>query len=298
MKRSRAARRRSCRLMVNTSNQPEKYYAGCNPALLRAVPADAAAILDVGCAEGRLGRAAQAAPARSDRLRHRGPPRCGARAAEPSIACSTSTWRIATRRSSPAASTASRSATSWSTSSIPRRSWDGWGDSSHRAAWRSHPSPHPAPHDIGCPPARRVPVRAGRAARRHSFAVLHRLDHLKLFLDAGFEPECLETIRVPAPPGLAGAWGRCSTIWACTPRGSCRNWTPINTSSAGGRWECRSTRIRWPISDRGPGTAPRCRGGRRAATIPLTFAVCVSDDAVLQDNLLASPCLGRARRTR
>src|SRR4051812_43099206 len=35
----------------------ESYYAGCNRALLRAVPADARTILDVGCAEGRLGAA-------------------------------------------------------------------------------------------------------------------------------------------------------------------------------------------------------------------------------------------------
>jgi SAM-dependent methyltransferase len=37
-----------------TLKPPETYYAGCNPALLRAVPDRARTILDVGCGEGRL----------------------------------------------------------------------------------------------------------------------------------------------------------------------------------------------------------------------------------------------------
>src|SRR5260370_38367041 len=38
-------------------NQPAGYYSGCNWALLRAVPAEARMILDVGCAAGHLGAA-------------------------------------------------------------------------------------------------------------------------------------------------------------------------------------------------------------------------------------------------
>ena len=37
--------------------KPGSYYAGCNEALLRAVPSSALRILEVGCAEGKLGAA-------------------------------------------------------------------------------------------------------------------------------------------------------------------------------------------------------------------------------------------------
>jgi hypothetical protein len=39
------------------SAEPDAYYALCNPALLRAIPATVRRILDVGCGEGGLGRA-------------------------------------------------------------------------------------------------------------------------------------------------------------------------------------------------------------------------------------------------
>ncbi|MHB1562052.1 MAG: glycosyltransferase, partial [Isosphaeraceae bacterium] len=49
-----------------------------------------------------------------------------------------------------------------------------------------------------------------------------------------------------------------------------------------------------PGHDRGRHPDERDRGDEAGASLPLSFVVCVSDDAVLETNLLASPCLASA----
>ena len=289
MKRSRAARRRSCRLMVNTSNQPEKYYAGCNPALLRAVPAGAAAILDVGCAEGRLGaalkqlrpdrtvfgieyhpEAAARAAERLDRVFHldvadRDPP------LEPgSIDCITF-GDVLEHLVEPEA--------------VLRRL--GRFLASGGVAIASIPN------------IQHHTILAALLRGEFQYAPAGLLDatHLrfftgstifKLFLDAGFEPECLETIRVPAPPGLAGTLGPLLDHLGLHPARVLPQLDVYQYIIRGRPLE-RSPDREARIG--GASIAPDVAEADCAATIPLTFAVCVSDEAILRDNLLASPCL-------
>ena len=61
-----------------------------------------------------------------------------------------------------------------------------------------------------------------------------------------------------------------------------------------------------PGTDQTPCDAPRAaeEGDPRPSTgplhqaVPLSFVVCVDDEAVLAANLMASPCLGPGARTR
>jgi SAM-dependent methyltransferase len=102
---------------------------------------------------------------------------------------------------------------------------------------------------------------------------------IKLLLDAGFSPELMETVSRPCPPEFWDAVHPLVSYCRLDPKLARRHFDAYE-------YVFRATPL-----DEGQ------RGGRLAHEMdhrvepPLTFVACVSDEAVLRANLLASPCL-------
>jgi hypothetical protein len=94
---------------------------------------------------------------------------------------------------------------------------------------------------------------------------------LKLLLDGGYAPEVVADVRVPAPPALLEALGPALALLGLH-AGRTRRYLDAYQYIVRGR----------------PLPAVEEEGEPEEA---LTFVACVSDEAVLQANLLASPCL-------
>lgn len=253
----------------------ESYYAGCNRALLRAVPADARTVLDVGCGEGRFGAALKAG--RADRVVY-GVER------EPAVA----------------ARAAGRLDRVWTldvaADDLPlgRGTLDCvvFGDVLEHLV-----DPEAALRRVRPRLARGGVVLASIPNLQHYSMLVALLTGdfqyrdsglldathlrfftgstiLKMFLDAGYAPDLVDAIRTPVPPWLAGALG---------PLLGRLGLHPGPTLDRLGVYQ-HIVRAR-PLED-----ADAPAGAEDA--VPLTVVTCVSDEATLGANLLASPCLG------
>ena len=347
-----------------TRNSPDDYYAGCNPALLRAVPEEARAILDVGCGEGRLGAALR--EGRPDRVVYgiEMQPDAAARAA----GRLDRVFAIDVADRDPPLQPASLDCISFG--DVLEHLIDP--EAVLRRLRRFL-----APGGVvvaSIPNIQHHTILAAllRGDFQYTSAGLLDVTHLrfftsstivKLFLDAGYEPESAGTIRVPAPPGLAEAAGPLLDHLGLNPARvlpqldayqyivCARPFPPVSACDSGDSIPdsgCRAEPAGLtrgldggsPLDDPGrPGTGgldvvagieqaeppglrgreparteprpPGVTGGRLGGTpagrsasdgrdpepdplevVPLSFAVCVSDEAVLRANLLASPCLG------
>jgi len=92
----------------------------------------------------------------------------------------------------------------------------------------------------------------------------------KLFLDAGYSPDLVDAVAVPAPPGVHALLAPVAAALGLTP--------------ARARFEYDAYQYVFraaPLPEVAPGLAE-----------PLTVVACVSDERVLRANLLASPDLG------
>jgi SAM-dependent methyltransferase len=197
-----------------TPKPPEDYYAGCNPALLRAVPDRVRIILDVGCGEGRLGAALK--DGRPDRVVYgiEMQPAAAARAAE----CLDRVFRLDVADGDPP---------------LEANSLDciAFGDVLEHLvdpeAVLTRLRRLLAPGGVAIasiPNIQHHTILAAllRGDFQYTSAGLLDATHLrfftgstivKLFLDAGYEPEIVDTIRVPAHPGWTRRRGRCWSTW-------------------------------------------------------------------------------------
>jgi len=252
--------------------QPSSYYTGCNQSLLRAVPSEARRILEVGCAEGQLGAA----------LKHRRPdrtvfgierqPDVAARAAE--RLDQVFTIDVAT-----------------DDAPLERHSLDCllFGDILEHlvdpeAVLRRFRR-FLAPGGVALtsiPNLQHHTLLAALLSGDFQYAPAGLLDAthlrfftgstiLKLFLDAGYEPRLLGAIRLPCSPALAAAAGPLLDYLGLN-RARTVDQLDVYQHIVLGR----------PLED----IEPALDDGA-----PMTFVACVSDDAILGANLLASPCL-------
>jgi len=252
--------------------QRSSYYTGCNQSLLRAVPPNACRILEVGCAEGQLGAA----------LKHRRPDR--------------------------------------TVFGIERQP-----DVAARAAERldqvfvldlATDDPPLEPHSLDCilfgdilehlvdpeavlrrfhrllapggvalasiPNLQHHTLLAALLSGDFQYAPAGLLDAthlrfftgstiLKLFLDAGYEPSFVDAIRVPCSPALAAA------------AGPLLDYLGLNRARTAAQLDVyQHIVLGRPLEDVEPAHDDEA---------PVTIVACVSDDAILGANLLASPCL-------
>jgi len=94
---------------------------------------------------------------------------------------------------------------------------------------------------------------------------------LKLFLDADYEPSFVDAIRLPCSPALAAA------------AGPLLDYLGLNRARTVDQLDVYQYIVRGrPLEDIEPALDDES---------PMTFVACVSDDAILGANLLASPCL-------
>ncbi len=248
--------------------QPAGSRAGCDEALARAVSADARRLLEVGCGEGRLGALLKAlVPGRQVFGIEREP-------AAASGGCLDAVFEIDVEREDPPLEAGSLDVLLYGDVlehladplAVLRR---------HRRLLR--------PGGLvlaSVPNVQHYSVAAAllRGDFQYERAGLLDATHLrfftwstffKLLLDTGFQPEIVDEIRVPAPPAF---------LQAAEPLlrqlglhlGRTRRYLDAS------RYVLRGTGLPEPLA--GPAE-------------PLTVACCVSDEATLRANLLASPCL-------
>ena len=253
-------------------NHKSSYYSGCNVPLLRAVPPEARRILEVGCALGHLGAA----------LKHGRPdrtvfgielqPAVAASAAERLDRVFASTSPRTTLLWSCTALIACSSATFWSISSIPRLCCDVTAASWLPTAWcsprsrifsttRSWPRSRAAifsTHPPGCS----TPPTCGSSPARPSSSSSWT---------PAMSRACWMPSACPVPPRLAEAAGPLLDYLGLN-RARTVDQLDVYQHIVLGR----------PLEELEP--AQDDRG-------PVTFVACVSDDAILGANLLASPCL-------
>ncbi|MFI5454313.1 MAG: methyltransferase domain-containing protein [Isosphaerales bacterium] len=252
--------------------QPSSYYTGCNQSLLRAVPPAACKILEVGCAEGRLGAA----------LKHRRPdrtvfgiecqPDVAARAGErlDRVFC------LDVAMDDPP---------------LEQQSLDCvlFGDILEHLvdpeAVLLRLRRFLAPGGVALasiPNLQHHTLLAALLSGDFQYAPAGLLDAthlrfftgstiLKLFLDAGYEPKLLDAIRLPCSPALAAA------------AGPLLDYLGLNRTRTVDQLDVYQHIVQGrPLKDVEPAQDDQT---------PFTFAACVSDDAILGANLLASPCL-------
>lgn len=252
------------------SDQPPDYYAGLNHHLLRAVPTDALRLLDVGCGEGRLGEALK----RLD-------PRRAVFGAECQPAAAA---RAATRLDRAFCLDVEADDVPLEPGSLDCLLY---GDvlehlRDPEAALRRHrPLLRPGGVALACVPNvghHSVLADLLRGEFQYAGAGLLDLTHLrfftwaaalKLFLDAGYAPSLHDAISVPCPDALAEALGPACRLLGLHP-GRARHHLGAY------QYVVRAA----PLAEEPVG------GGE-----PMTFVACVSDEARLRANLLASPGL-------
>ncbi len=250
--------------------QPADYYRGLNMHLLRAVPADAVDLLEVGCAEGRLGAALKAA-------------RPGRRVVGVEIAAAAAArarevldavFELDVERGDPA---------------LPAASMDCilFGDvlehlrDPEAVLRRFGRFLRPGGTILCClPNAQHVSVLASLLRGEFQYQAAGILDatHLrfftfasacKLLLDAGFAPALVDPIvTAPDEPFLQ----RLQPVIA---------YLGVNVERARAAMSCYQYVLRGTPLGWAPAVSPE---------EPLSFVSCVNDEAVLRDNLLASPC--------
>jgi len=265
---------------MNTSNaKADSYYQGCNPQLLDAVPRTAMRILDVGCSEGRLGAALKKQVAGRQVLGIEREPEVAARAAQvlDRVLC------IDLEAGQPDIAPGSLDCIIYGDVLEhlvdPERVLRG-----HRSLLR---------------PDGRILCSVPNVQHHSIFTALMRGDlqytsqglldwtHLrfftyatftKLLLDAGYAPRLEAIARVPASYGfLKAARTLAEHVGASIDR-TARYLDAFQYVFEG-----------LPLDEPArPGTPTDAAGGPEP---PLTFVACVSDEAILEANLLSSPCL-------
>jgi SAM-dependent methyltransferase len=258
---------------VSAGRNPAKeqdYYQGLNTWLLRAVPEAARTILEVGCGEGRLGEALKRG--RADRRvygleRERGP---AARAAE--------------RLDRVLVADVERDAPD-----LPPGSIDCilFGDVLEHlrdptaALRRLSPLLAPGGEVLCCVPnVQHHSVLSALLRGDFQYQPLGILDetHVRFFtfasftkvmLDAGLQPEIIDHVAAPSPPELLQALAPALRHVRADPR-----LAEVYLGSY--QYVFRGRSLGWET---------------REPEAPVTFVACVNDEAQLQDNLLASPCL-------
>lgn len=248
----------------------ETYYQGLNQWLLRAVPQDAVAILEVGCAEGRLGEALlQGRPDRrvSGIERESGP-------AREASARLDRVFELDVEQTAP---------------DLPPGSFDCilFGDVLEHlrdplgAIRRLLPLLRPDGTVLCCVPnVQHVSVLSALLRGDFQYQPLGIMDEThvrfftyasftKLLLDTGLEPEIVD--HVPSPPGAP-------FMEALGPALRHVGADPALAQAYLGSYQYvfRGRPLGW---------------SQGRAEEPMSFVTCVNDEAQLQDNLLASPCL-------
>jgi SAM-dependent methyltransferase len=266
------------------SDKPASYYRMCNPALLSAVPPEARRILDAGCGEGYLGVALKHADPSREVVGIERQPEVAARAAQ----CLDQVFTLDLEAEDPP---------------LPDGTIDCivYGDVLEHlvdpeAVLRRHRRLLRQDGSILCsvPNIQHHSVIAALLRSDFQYTVAGLLDatHLrfftystliKLLLDSGFAPVFLDDIAIPCPGGFRAAIRPALEYLGLHPQRTDRYLRAYQYIVKG-----------LPLWDYGPKreSAPADSSPAAEAETPLTFAVCVSDDAILQANLLSSPCLG------
>ncbi len=264
--------------------QPSHYYLGCNQALLRAVPSGARRILDVGCAGGRLGAALkQGRPDRTVFGIERQP-----EAAALAARCLDQVFTLDIAQQDPPLE--SRSLDCLLFGDVLEHLID---PESVLRRFRRFLVPGGVVL-ASIPNIQHHTILAALLSGDFQYVPAGLLDAthlrfftgstmLKLFLDAGYEAECIDAIRLPAPPGLAGAARPLLDYLGLHP-GRTLPQLDVYQHIVQGR----------PIENSSiPEVGAPGIGVESVPTdaVPLSFVTCVSDESILQANLLASPCL-------
>lgn len=245
------------------------YFAGLNEHLLRAVPADAKSVLEVGCADGRLGEA----------VRKRGGVKVygvelNAEAAARAATRLDRVFRIDATRELPDLAPGSIDVVTFG--DVLEHLVDP-GDTLRRFATLLAPGgrivcciPNVQHHSVLGQLVRGEfqYQDAGLLDRTH-LRFFTRASITKLLMDAGFAPRLLDPIEVPMGRRLA---------WALRPLQMCLGADqPLSRRDLSVyQWIVEGAPLRW---------------NRSAPETPTTFVACVNDDAQFEQNLAASPCL-------
>jgi cephalosporin hydroxylase/SAM-dependent methyltransferase len=257
---------------MGTKNPPkaESYYQGLNQWLLRAVPEEARTILEVGCAEGRLGEALK--QGRPDRRvcgleRERGPAHLAAGRLDQVL-------QHDVEAAPP---------------DLPPASFDCilFGDVLEHlrdplgAIRRLLPLLRPDGTVLCCVPnVQHVSVVSALLRGDFQYQPLGIMDEThvrfftyasftKLLLDAGLEPEIVDHVPSPPSPAFMEALGPAL-------RHSGVDGALAQAYLGSYQYVFRGRRLGWELE---------------TPEAPMSFVVCVNDEAQLQDNLLASPSL-------
>jgi SAM-dependent methyltransferase len=263
-----------CEAMFS-SRKPDNYYAMCNPALLRAVPATAHRILDVGCGEGSLGRALKQMDPSRQVLGIECQPAVAARAAQ----YLDEVFTLDVQAADPA---------------IPPGSLDCvvYGDVLEHLVdpeqvLRRHKRFLKPSGLVVCsiPNVQHHSILTALLTSDFQYTTAGLLDatHLrfftystltKLFLDAGFAPSLWGDVAAPCPPAV---------LEAARPLLQYLGLHPGRTHRYLSAYQYIVHGIPLPEPE-----LPT----DGASETPLSFVVCVTDEASLHANLLSSPCLG------
>jgi SAM-dependent methyltransferase len=258
-----------------SSLKPDAYYALCNPALLRAIPATARRILDVGCGEGGLGRALKELDPGRQVLGIERQPAVAARAARHLDQAFT----LDIETGDP---------------DIPPGTLDCivYGDVLEHLVdpeqvLRRHKRFLGPDGMVLCsiPNVQHYSILTALLKSDFQYTTAGLLDatHLrfftystftKLLLDAGFAPRLLADVVAPCPP---------ETLEAARPLLQSLGLHPGRTQRYLSAYQYIFQGIPLPDADVAADGTPET---------PLSLVACVSDEATLQANLLSSPCLG------
>jgi SAM-dependent methyltransferase len=254
--------------------KPDGYFAGCNQALLRAVPPDALRILEVGCGKGRLGAALKALDPRRQVY---------GREQHPTAAAAAAThldrvFALDAEAAEPPLRPGSLDCVLYGDVLEHLRDPE--------AVLRRHRRLlHPGGVALASVPNvghHSVVADLLRGEFQYADAGLLDATHLrfftgaalvKLFLDAGYTPGILDAIAVPCPPAFLTAARPLLEHLGVPPDRAARQLSAY-------QYVVRAV----PLPDADGAESER-------DVPPLTFVVCVSDEARLRSNLLASPCL-------